>query len=465
MLRPRPSSSLPARPASLRGPKFGTIAEAATAPAATSAPSGEIDSSVKPAEPSTRPRGRPGRETAGRLANPPTRRWLRWCGRRTSGGTSPAPQGEPAEEKPNNRPPTQRDRTRRSARGDRARATGRTGQRPGSNRRAFRNHRPAPAAAEANPAEPATAAAPDECGHDQNHFALRRSLARRRRNLMLLRLQPAARFPPPARPRPPTMPRPPLITRQRLRQRPQLIRQQRLRQCPHRSSPMPIRRSPHNCANSPMASSTVWSAARKAAGFRRLLRRPRLRADLDHRRQIQRARGGGDRLPRAGRCRRPRSGRLSGAEHLPRRQRSRCIGGSRNAALRLGRDLRASCFGRTRAWSRVSSSILYEVKPPAPADCSRRQWLTPRMWPRRSQATSRRRRTISRSRPSSPICAPAKPSRQGADPERAGAQDRRTGRPRAATARAVRTERRRHDLRQAARRRGEEVPSRSMSSR
>ena len=59
-------------------------------------------------------------------------------------------------------------------------------------------------------------------------------------------------------------------------------------------------------------------------------------------------------------------------------------------------------------WSRVSSSILYEVnhRPPAPFSPP---WPTPRMWLRRSEATSRRRRTISRSRPSLRICAPVKP--------------------------------------------------------
>ena len=154
---------------------------------------------------------------------------------------------------------------------------------------------------------------------------LRRSLKRRRRNLMLLRLPPAAtRSLPPAQPRPPTMRRPPLITRQLLRQRPRLCGA-----CAGAG-----RRRCQHADRHAIARARQWQVRphrrrqEGPAGFRRLLRRPRLRADLDHRRQIQRARRGGNRVSRPGRCRRPRSGRLSGAEHLRVGHRSRCIGGS-----------------------------------------------------------------------------------------------------------------------------------------
>ena len=65
-------------------PKFGTAAETATAPAATSAPSGEINRSAKPAEPSSQaPTAAPAAKPQAELDNRPTTRSLRSSGWRT----------------------------------------------------------------------------------------------------------------------------------------------------------------------------------------------------------------------------------------------------------------------------------------------------------------------------------------------------------------------------------------------
>jgi hypothetical protein len=104
-------------------------------------------------------------------------------------------------------------------------------------------------------------------------------------------------------------------------------------------------------------------------------------------------------------------------------------------------------------WSRVSSSILYEVKPPVPADVlgamadAKDVAATAELYRAQSQA-----RRLARGQ---------NHARQGADPEWAATQARRTRRPRAATARAVWAERGRHDLRQGPHRRGEKVPARA----
>ena len=130
-------------------PKFGTATETATAPAATSVPSGEINHSAKPADPSNQapapaPAGKP-QASAGPSAKPAVVAIVK---PEDMNDASPAPASEPAEEKTEQpaAAPTEAAPTEQPA------ATAAPAE-------------PAePAAAEANPAEPAsaTAAAPAE---------------------------------------------------------------------------------------------------------------------------------------------------------------------------------------------------------------------------------------------------------------------------------------------------------------
>ena len=121
---------------------------------------------------------------------------------------------------------------------------------------------------------------------------------------------------------------------------------QRLR----RSSPMPTRRSPRNCASSPTASSTASSAARRIGRLSMPITPPtvtrrsgsptansttRAKAAIAYLGQVD-----ADGLDPADYP----VPNISAADH-----RSGRIGGSRNAALRLGRDLRPSCCDRARA--------------------------------------------------------------------------------------------------------------------
>ena len=124
-------------------PKFGTAAETATAPAATGAPSGEINRSAKPAEPSSQePMAAPAAKPQARadhavvaIVKPEDIR-----------DSSPASASEPAEEK-----------TEQPAA---APAEAAPAEQPAAT--AAPSEPAEPAAAEANPAEPATAAAPAE---------------------------------------------------------------------------------------------------------------------------------------------------------------------------------------------------------------------------------------------------------------------------------------------------------------
>ena len=312
-------------------PKFGTAAETATAPAATGAPSGEINRSAKPAEPSSQePMAAPAAKPQARadhavvaIVKPEDIR-----------DSSPASASEPAEEKteqpaaaPAEAAPAEQPAATAADRGAPPNSRQQPPRLPNRlNPQQRRLTRPSPRQQRRPPNRPRPEPLP-----------LRRSPKRRRRNPLLLRPPPAAtRCPPPAQLRLPTMRRP------------------RQHGSPRGNARTGRRRCQHADRHA-IARARQWQVRphrrrqEGSAGFRCLLRRPRLRADLDHRRQIQRARRGGNRVSRPGRCRRPRSGRLSGAEHLRVCHRSRCIGGSRNAALRLGRDLRPSCFGRTRA--------------------------------------------------------------------------------------------------------------------
>jgi murein L,D-transpeptidase YcbB/YkuD len=124
-------------------PKFGTAAETATAPAATGAPSGEINRSAKPAEPSSQePMAAPAAKPQARadhavvaIVKPEDIR-----------NSSPASASEPAEEK-----------TEQPAA---APAEAAPAEQPAAT--AAPSEPAEPAAAEANPAESATAAAPAE---------------------------------------------------------------------------------------------------------------------------------------------------------------------------------------------------------------------------------------------------------------------------------------------------------------
>ena len=124
-------------------PKFGTAAETATAPAATGAPSGEINRSAKPAEPSSQePMAAPAAKPQARadhavvaIVKPEDIR-----------DSSPASASAPAEEK-----------TEQPAA---APAEAAPAEQPAAT--AAPSEPAEPAAAEANPAEPATAAAPAE---------------------------------------------------------------------------------------------------------------------------------------------------------------------------------------------------------------------------------------------------------------------------------------------------------------
>ena len=123
-------------------PKFGTAAETATAPAATGAPSGEINRSAKPAEPSSQePMAAPAAKPQARadhavVAIVKPEDW----------DSSPASASAPAEEK-----------TEQPAA---APAEAAPAEQPAAT--AAPSEPAEPAAAEANPAEPATAAAPAE---------------------------------------------------------------------------------------------------------------------------------------------------------------------------------------------------------------------------------------------------------------------------------------------------------------
>ena len=108
-----------------------------------------------------------------------------------------------------------------------------------------------------------------------------------------------------------------------------------------------------------------------------------------------------------GRCRRSRSGRLSGAErHLAQRPAALADAEMRLTASVV--DLRASrAVGRVH-WSRVSGDILYDLKPPTPAESSTAAWRMPRTSAKLSRLTSRMRRHTSRFGPNSRNCAPAR---------------------------------------------------------
>ena len=77
---------------------------------------------------------------------------------------------------------------------------------------------------------------------------------------------------------------------------------------------VPTPPSPNSCTMSRLANSTASSASRRIGPpSTHSITPPRLRADVDHRRQFQFPRRGGYRLSRPSRCRRPRSRRLSDA--------------------------------------------------------------------------------------------------------------------------------------------------------
>ena len=143
-------------------PKFGTAAETATAPAATSAPSGEINRSAKPAEPSSQaptaaPAAKP-QARAGQSADHAVVAIVRLEDMRDS---SPAPASEPAEEKteqPAAAPTEAAPAEQPAATAPPTEAA--PAEQPAAT--AAPSEPAEPAAAEANPAEPATAAAPAE---------------------------------------------------------------------------------------------------------------------------------------------------------------------------------------------------------------------------------------------------------------------------------------------------------------
>ena len=143
-------------------PKFGTAAETATAPAATSAPSGEINRSAKPAEPSSQaptaaPAAKP-QARAGQSADHAVVAIVRLEDMRDS---SPAPASEPAEEKTEQpaAAPTEAAPAEQPA-ATAAPTEAAPAEQPAAT--AAPSEPAEPAAAEANPAEPATAAAPAE---------------------------------------------------------------------------------------------------------------------------------------------------------------------------------------------------------------------------------------------------------------------------------------------------------------
>ena len=139
-------------------PKFGTAAEMATAPAATGAPSGEINRSAKPAEPSSQaPMAAPAAKPQARADHAV----VAIVKREDIRDSSPASASEPAEEK-----------TDQPAAAPAEAAPAEQPAATAAPTEAAPTEQPAataapsepaePAAAEANPAEPATAAAPAE---------------------------------------------------------------------------------------------------------------------------------------------------------------------------------------------------------------------------------------------------------------------------------------------------------------
>ena len=197
------------------------------------------------------------------------------------------------------------------------------------------------------------------------------------------------------------------------------------------------------------------------AADRRVLFRPQLPAAVDHRRQGQRARHRGHRLSRPCRCRRPRSGRLSGAEFRRaaiRRRSPKPRSSSPTSVLTYAHH----ASDRPRALVARQPRHLLRQTAPEPADVLATMADAKRRRQRRSTATSRRRagylalkaearrnpRRQARRRQRQPIA--------GGPVLKVGMQDD----SRAGIARAARRARRRqHDLRQGARRRGEEIPA------
>ena len=113
----------------------------------------------------------------------------------------------------------------------------------------------------------------------------------------------------------------------------------------------------------------IVGGKKESAGLRRLLCRPRLRAALDHRRQIQRARA----KRRSPIWAQVDADGLDPADYpVPNISASVSDPAAlAEAEMRLSASVvtyaHHASIGRVH-WSRVSSSILYEVKPPAPAD-------------------------------------------------------------------------------------------------
>ena len=228
-------------------PKFGTAAETATAPAATGAPSGEINRSAKPAQPSSQaPMAAPAAKPQARadhavvaIVKPEDIR-----------DSSPASASAPAEEKTEQ--PAAAPAEAAPAEQPAATATPTEAAPTEQPAATAAPSEPAePAAAEANPAEPATAAAPAEPATTGTTPAPTVTEAPATQPTAAATATGGDEVPG----RQPNRACRQCGARRRIRPPP--------RQRPHRSSPMPTRRSPRNCANSPMASSTASSAARR----------------------------------------------------------------------------------------------------------------------------------------------------------------------------------------------------------